>query len=64
MAIYGGTSIESQIRRIPHTDVIVATPGRTLDHLKRRTLNFSQVKFLVLDEVDRMFDMGFIEMLK
>ena len=59
LAIYGGISIESQIRRIPYTDVIVATPGRTLDHLKRRTLNFNQVKFLVLDEVDRMFDMGF-----
>ncbi len=59
LAIYGGISIESQIRKIPYTDVIVATPGRTLDHLKRRTLNFSQIKFLVLDEVDRMFDMGF-----
>ena len=59
LAIYGGISIESQIRKIPYTDVIVATPGRTLDHLKRRTLNFNQVKFLVLDEVDRMFDMGF-----
>ena len=59
LAIYGGTNIESQIRKIPYTDVIVATPGRTLDHLRRRTLNFNQVKFLVLDEVDRMFDMGF-----
>lgn len=59
LAIYGGISIESQIRKIPYTDVIVATPGRTLDHLKRRTLNFNQIKFLVLDEVDRMFDMGF-----
>ncbi|MDP2672722.1 MAG: DEAD/DEAH box helicase [Nanoarchaeota archaeon] len=59
LAIYGGISIESQIRKIPYTDVIVATPGRTLDHLKRRTLNLNQVKFLVLDEVDRMFDMGF-----
>ena len=59
LAIYGGTNIESQIRKIPYTDVIVATPGRTLDHLRRRTLNFNQIKFLVLDEVDRMFDMGF-----
>ncbi len=59
LAIYGGVNIESQIKKIPYTDVIVATPGRTLDHLKRRTLNFSQIKFLVLDEVDRMFDMGF-----
>jgi len=59
LAIYGGTNIDTQIRRIPSTDVIVATPGRILDHLNRRTLNLNQVKFLVLDEVDRMFDMGF-----
>ena len=59
LAIYGGINIESQIRKIPYTDVIVGTPGRILDHLRRRTLNFNQIKFLVLDEVDRMFDMGF-----
>ncbi|MBI2004274.1 DEAD/DEAH box helicase [Candidatus Pacearchaeota archaeon] len=59
LAIYGGVNIESQIRKIPYTDVIVGTPGRILDHLRRRTLNFNQIKFLVLDEVDRMFDMGF-----
>ena len=59
LAIYGGINIESQIRKIPFTDVIVGTPGRILDHLRRRTLNFNQIKFLVLDEVDRMFDMGF-----
>jgi len=48
-----------QIRKIPNTDVIVGTPGRILDHLQRNTLNLGKVKFLVLDEVDRMFDMGF-----
>ena len=52
LAIYGGISIESQIRKIPFTDVIVGTPGRILDHLRRRTLNFNQIKFLVLDEVE------------
>ncbi len=60
LAIYGGVNMESQIRRIHSTDVVVGTPGRILDHLNRRTLKFDQVKFLVLDEVDRMLDMGFI----
>ncbi len=59
LPVYGGVNIENQIRRIRKTDVIVGTPGRILDHLNRRTLNLNQVKFLVLDEVDRMFDMGF-----
>jgi len=60
LSIYGGTSIENQIRKIPKADVIVGTPGRIIDHLNRKTLKFNKVKFLVLDEVDRMFDMGFI----
>lgn len=59
LAIYGGVNIESQIRKIPSTDILVGTPGRIIDHLNRRTLKLSEVKFLVLDEVDRMFDMGF-----
>ena len=59
LAVYGGVSINRQIRQIQNTDVIVGTPGRILDHLQRATLNLSHVKFLVLDEVDRMFDMGF-----
>ena len=57
--IYGGVDINTQIRKIQNTDVIVGTPGRILDHLRRNTLNLGKVKFLVLDEVDRMFDMGF-----
>jgi len=59
LPIYGGVDINNQIRKIPNTDVIVGTPGRILDHLQRNTLNLGKVKFLVLDEVDRMFDMGF-----
>ena len=59
LAVYGGVKIDSQIKRIFTTDVLVGTPGRILDHLKRRTLRLDKVKFLVLDEVDRMFDMGF-----
>lgn len=58
-AIYGGVDIKPQIRLLSHTDIVVGTPGRILDHLNRRTLDLSRVKFLVLDEVDRMFDMGF-----
>ena len=59
LAVYGGVRIESQIRKLCTTDVIVGTPGRILDHITRRTLRLNKIKFLVLDEVDRMFDMGF-----
>jgi len=59
LAVYGGVKIEPQIRKLSTADVLVGTPGRILDHIDRRTLNLTHVKFLVLDEVDRMFDMGF-----
>ncbi len=59
LPVYGGVSIQDQIRHLGDTDVVVGTPGRILDHLGRGTLDLSQVKFLVLDEVDRMLDMGF-----
>lgn len=59
MSIYGGVSIENQFRKIPSANVVVGTPGRILDHIKRKTLDLSKVKYLVLDEVDRMFEMGF-----
>jgi len=59
LAIYGGVNIEPQMRRLAITDVVVGTPGRILDHIQRRTLKLDSIKFLVLDEVDRMFDMGF-----
>lgn len=62
IAVYGGTRIESQIKSLRRgIDVVVATPGRLLDHIKRRTVNLSGVEILVLDEADRMLDMGFIE---
>lgn len=61
LPVYGGVNIEQQIRKLHMTDVVVGTPGRILDHLKRRTLDLSHVKILVLDEVDRMFDMGFFK---
>lgn len=61
VAIYGGLSINPQITELRHADVVVATPGRIIDHLKRRTINFDFLKILVLDEADRMLDMGFID---
>jgi ATP-dependent RNA helicase DeaD len=59
LAVYGGVKINSQIRKIYSTDIIVGTPGRILDHINRKTLRLDKIEFLVLDEVDRMFDMGF-----
>lgn len=60
LAIYGGVSINPQIEHLRKSEVVIATPGRLLDHLNRRTINTSKVKILVLDEADRMVDMGFI----
>jgi ATP-dependent RNA helicase DeaD len=60
-SIYGGVSIEPQMKNIKKADIIVGTPGRILDHLGRGTINFSDLRFLVLDETDRMLDMGFID---
>ncbi|RMF54534.1 DEAD/DEAH box helicase [Candidatus Woesearchaeota archaeon] len=61
IAIYGGVSINPQINELSYADVVVGTPGRLLDHLERSTINLSKVKLLVLDEADRMLDMGFID---
>lgn len=61
IAIYGGVGYEPQFRALASgVDIIVATPGRMLDHLNRRTANLNDVSFLVLDEADRMLDMGFL----
>ncbi|HET9314447.1 MAG TPA: DEAD/DEAH box helicase [Vicinamibacteria bacterium] len=60
VCIYGGDPMERQLEAIrAGAHVIVGTPGRVLDHLRRRTLKFDTVKMLVLDEADRMLDMGF-----
>ncbi|HOD92534.1 MAG TPA: DEAD/DEAH box helicase [Clostridia bacterium] len=61
-AIYGGKAIESQIKALKRNpQIIVATPGRLKDHIERKTINISNVRTAVLDEADRMLDMGFIE---
>lgn len=58
--VYGGVSINPQIDNLRKTDVVVGTPGRLIDHIQRRTLKLKNVKVLVLDECDRLLDMGFI----
>jgi ATP-dependent RNA helicase RhlE len=59
--IFGGVSINPQKQKlIKGVDIVVATPGRLLDHVQQRTIDLSKVEILVLDEADRMLDMGFI----
>ena len=60
ITIYGGVAIGPQIDGLERAEVVVGTPGRILDHISRKTINLSKIKILVLDEADRMFDMGFI----
>jgi len=63
--IFGGVGINPQIKQLKHgVDILVATPGRLLDHMEQRTVNLSQVEILILDEADRMLDMGFIRDIK
>ena len=59
--VYGGVSLLHQTRELAHgVDILVATPGRLLDHMQQKHISLEGVKFLVLDEADRMLDMGFI----
>ena len=59
--VFGGVGMQPQVDRLQHgVDVLIATPGRLLDHAGRRTVDLSRVEILVLDEADRMLDMGFI----
>lgn len=60
--IYGGQSISLQLRQLRKgVDIVVGTPGRVLDHLRRGTLKIDQISYLVLDEADEMLNMGFLE---
>ncbi len=60
--IYGGQSIDNQIRALKKgVQIVVGTPGRVIDHINRKTLNLSEIKWVVLDEADEMLDMGFEE---
>ncbi len=61
LPIYGGQSIDTQMRSLKDCpQIIVGTPGRVIDHLERGSLHLDRVRFIVLDEADRMLDMGFI----
>lgn len=60
-AVYGGVSFNPQIDAMKNSHIIVGTPGRILDHLEQGTLKLDTVKMFVLDEADKMFDMGFID---
>ncbi|HYK42681.1 MAG TPA: DEAD/DEAH box helicase [Thermoanaerobaculia bacterium] len=63
--LYGGASMDQQIRALKHgAEIVVATPGRALDHLRRGTLSLDALRCLVLDEADEMLDMGFAEELE
>lgn len=60
-AVYGGAPIERQIVQLKDANIVVGTPGRVMDHLRRRTLRLSELKMVILDEADEMLSMGFRE---
>jgi ATP-dependent RNA helicase RhlE len=65
LAVYGGVPIQGQFKALRHgVDIVVATPGRLMDHINRGTIDLGHVDILVLDEADRMLDMGFINDMK
>ncbi|GAB1393914.1 DEAD/DEAH box helicase [Rhodocyclaceae bacterium] len=65
VCIYGGVDMKAQIAELKEgREIVVATPGRLLDHVEQKTVSFGSVEFLVLDEADRMLDMGFIPDIK
>ncbi len=62
LPVYGGQGMATQLKALKQgVDIVVATPGRAIDHLERKTLKLDDVKFVVLDEADEMLNMGFIE---
>jgi len=64
-AIFGGVGMGAQIQSLRHgTDIVVATPGRLIDHMQRRTVDLSAIEILTLDEADRMLDLGFLPALR
>jgi ATP-dependent RNA helicase RhlE len=64
-SIYGGTGMKKQIDRLRQgVDIVVATPGRLMDHMRRKNVRFDDLQILVLDEADRMLDMGFLPDIK
>ena len=65
VCVYGGAGMKKQIDKLRRgVDIVVATPGRLMDHMRRKNVNFSDLQILVLDEADRMLDMGFLPDIK
>jgi len=65
VAVYGGVPMDTQERALKaNVDIVVATPGRLMDHMRHDSINFSGLEILVLDEADRMLDMGFLPAIK
>lgn len=62
--LYGGVGYGAQTEQLKDADIVVATPGRLVDHFYRATMRFGELKILILDEVDRMLDMGFLPIVK
>ena len=61
VTVYGGVGINPQIARLKKgVEIVIACPGRLLDHLNQKTIDLSRLEVLVLDEADQMFDMGFL----
>ncbi len=60
VSVYGGVGINPQIKKLKRADIVVACPGRLLDHIGRHSIDLSQLEVLVIDEADQMLDMGFI----
>lgn len=62
LSLHGGTDIERQINKLSRSvQIVVGTPGRVLDHMRRGTLHFGRISWLVLDEADKMLEMGFLD---
>lgn len=59
--VYGGVPMERQIKQLKHANIVIGTPGRIMDHMRRRTLRLNKLKMIVLDEADEMLSMGFKE---
>lgn len=65
VSIYGGADMRKQLRELKSgASIVVGTPGRVMDHMKRKTIKINDLKFLTLDEADEMFDMGFRDDMK
>lgn len=62
--VYGGVGMNPQVQSLKKSDIVVACPGRLIDHIRRKTVDLSHIEALVLDEADQMFDMGFLKDIK